>query len=139
MTVVLAFYADGETVHCQNQLMIDWMVDVLKKSTVGRVGAIKANPGLPEGRYSNPSDNQNRPLCCSMCPYGKGRANISKQKPHYHLILFYYAGAMVTECITCGTRRAANLCLIEKASSRGNPNSAGGAIITTCLHCIYEP
>lgn len=48
--------------------MIEWRADVLKgsQSTVGTVRAAEANPGIPEGRYSNPADNQNHPFWCRL-------------------------------------------------------------------------
>lgn len=55
-------------VRCYHQLMIEWLADVLKgsQSTVGRDTAAEANPGIPEGRYSNPADNQNRQCWCCL-------------------------------------------------------------------------
>ena len=58
----------GSVVRCYHQLMIEWLADVLKgsQSTVGTVTAAEANPGIPEGRYSNPADNQNRSFWCCL-------------------------------------------------------------------------
>lgn len=58
----------GNRVRGYHQLTIDWRSDVLKgsQSTVGTVAAVEANPGIPEGRYSNPADDQNRPFWCCL-------------------------------------------------------------------------
>lgn len=58
----------GNVVHDYHQLMIEWRVDVLKgsQSTVGRVRVTEAYPRIPEGRYSNPADDQNCPFWCRL-------------------------------------------------------------------------
>lgn len=72
---------------------------------MGTVGAAEANPGIPEGRYSNPADNQKLPILATYTdPHGKAAANISRDKTDR-----FSAGTMHLVYSLCGVWRAANL------------------------------
>lgn len=65
---------------------------------VGTVGAAEANPGIPEGRYSNPADNQKLPILATYTdPHGKAAANISRDKTDR-----FSAGTMHLVCSSFG-------------------------------------